>query len=685
MSKFIPFPMYADKAAVDISHLFADEKPAGKHGFLTVQGDRFVFEDGTPVRFWGTNLNSGAAFPEKPYAEKLAKRLAAFGCNIVRLHQIDADWATPNIYQFRKGKRLSDTKTYDPESFDRMDYLIYCLKKEGIYVYLDMLTYRKFKEEDGVRNAVALGNNASPYCQFDPTLIELQKGYMRALWLHHNPYTGLDYKDDPVFVLSDVVNESCLFGCFDQTITVEPYATEFRGLFADWCKEKGYTVDAFTIDLGDRTVLELNEFKTELTEKFYGSMIEYMRSLGVRIPITGPNYTWLYLQTRAAQHVGDFMDNHPNIYGHTNWAPDDGRYFRHLSLHEQPDWGMKMNTRHRRFGKPFFTSEWDLTFPSKYRAESTILFASVGMLQNWSGNTIHTYAYSSLLDNVHLVGKEVNSQAIGGVGYREGMFSTWNDPAKFGMFYYGSIITRRGDVSPAKNKLTVRVDELEIDRIYVPGGITSLKKPAFDVAAEMSQIGTDYYGEFEDTVPDDKCLVDLSKGEVASDTGELYRSWEKRYGYVDTPMTKSVYGLLAQNGEIVIKGMKVKCDSEYATIALTSLNNDLDLEHTDAMLLTAMGDAQNTDMKVAPAPEGKDVGMGKGPVYQLLDYGKPPIVCEVIEAEISIKTDRRNLVCWSVNAEGFFAGRVPVAYEDGYAKIKIGESFPSVYYFIQAE
>ncbi|MBQ2827415.1 MAG: hypothetical protein IJF13_09325, partial [Clostridia bacterium] len=138
MKKYIPFPAYPDLAPLDISYIFEDEKPAGKHGFLTVNGDEFCFEDGTSVRFWGTNLNGGANFPEKPYAEKLAKRLAAYGCNIVRLHQMDSEWATPNIYQFTKGRRMKDTTTYDPESFDRLDYLIYCLKKEGIYVYLDM-------------------------------------------------------------------------------------------------------------------------------------------------------------------------------------------------------------------------------------------------------------------------------------------------------------------------------------------------------------------------------------------------------------------------------------------------------------------------------------------------------------------------------------------------------------------
>ena len=49
MPSYIPFPAYADFAPIDISYLFEREKPAGKHGFLTVQGDRFVFEGFLPT------------------------------------------------------------------------------------------------------------------------------------------------------------------------------------------------------------------------------------------------------------------------------------------------------------------------------------------------------------------------------------------------------------------------------------------------------------------------------------------------------------------------------------------------------------------------------------------------------------------------------------------------------------
>ena len=45
---------------VDLSFLNAPEKPAGKRGFLKVVDDKLVFEDGTPARFWGTNLGAAA-------------------------------------------------------------------------------------------------------------------------------------------------------------------------------------------------------------------------------------------------------------------------------------------------------------------------------------------------------------------------------------------------------------------------------------------------------------------------------------------------------------------------------------------------------------------------------------------------------------------------------------------------
>ena len=164
MSRYIPMPAYYDDMPVDISFVFEDEKPAGKHGFLKAVGEDFRFEDGTLGRFWGVNINGGANFPEHDYAEKFARRLAMTGCNLVRFHQLDSEWDTPNIYAFTKGKRVTSTERLDPVSMDRLDYLVHCLKQEGIYVMLDMLSYAHYKEEDDVVDYEILPDLAVPWC-----------------------------------------------------------------------------------------------------------------------------------------------------------------------------------------------------------------------------------------------------------------------------------------------------------------------------------------------------------------------------------------------------------------------------------------------------------------------------------------------------------------------------------------
>jgi hypothetical protein len=151
-TKWVPFTLsWDDHLPVDISFVFEHEKPAGKHGFLTVQGDRFVFEDGTDGRFWGTNFNSGANFPPHEYSEMVARRLAKFGVNIMRTHQMDSEWATPNIFTRNRAMPKDNTRSLDTDCMDRLDYLFSCLKQEGVYVYLDLLTYRQFLPGDAVK------------------------------------------------------------------------------------------------------------------------------------------------------------------------------------------------------------------------------------------------------------------------------------------------------------------------------------------------------------------------------------------------------------------------------------------------------------------------------------------------------------------------------------------------------
>ena len=664
MTRYIPFPAYYDDMPIDISFVFRTEKPAGKHGFIKVAGNHLAFEDGMPARFWGVNFNGGACFPEFDYSEKVAKRLAKTGINLVRFHQLDAEWNTPNIFSFSKGERIGSTLNLHPESMKRLDYLIKCLKDQGIYVYLDMNTYRNFKSGDGVEKSYELSDAAEPYCYYNRHLIDLQKKFMYDIWNHENPYTGLSYKDDPVIVMSEIINERDFWG--RGHLQIEPYVSEFRELFRTWCRKNGKPIDADAVtDLNDNTVAELVEFKVQVQADFYREMYDYMRSIGVRIPICGTNWVVNGALVKSNQIINDFMDSHIYYYD-WSWGEQTKRVFNKAITHE-PVYGMENGTAMRALDRPLFVSEWDMPWPNEFRAESSILFAAVGALQGWDGFAIHTYAYGTRLKYMNILGKEVSSNSIGGVPYREGIFTTWNDPAKYGLFYHAALITRRQDVKEADMSYAVRITDL----MKRAKGIPALKGAAeytrtgicFD-DVESGQSRADRIFEM------DESIVDLNRGEIISETGELYRSWEKNYGMIDTERTKVAYGFLGKNGEIRMNGMSVKAETDFAVIALSSLT-DVGIDASDNMLLTTVGRAQNTDARF----EGN----------QMYEFGKAPIQVEVIRAEVKIKTERKDLNCWAVNAEGFFVGKVPARFEDGFLVLPLGETMPSIYYLIQAE
>lgn len=646
MANYIPYPFFHDDVPVDISFVFEDEKPAGKHGFLKVQGREFVFEDGTPVKFWGTNFNGAGCFPEKEYARALARRLSKLGLNLVRFHQLDSQWHTPNLFAFTKGKRQTGSEL-DPMSIDRLDYLIACLKEEGIYCYMDMFTYRKFRGEEGVENASALGDGAKPYCVYSQRLIELQKDLCRRLWTHVNPYTGLAYCDDPVFVLAEIVNEGDLFSP-GQDVCEEPYRTEFVNELDRWLKEQGDHRCATDFNLLDYKDPKLIEFRGQLQEKYYITMMDCMRECGVKIPITGTNWLRSPRSTKT-QLVTDFQDNHVYFYD-WKWGEFTKRC-QNLAITQKEDSFLSANLLMSVADRPTYISEWDMPWPNEYRAESPIYAAAYGMLQNWSGFAIHTYSYSARLERMNMLGKEISAEKIGDTPYRQGIFSAWNDPAKFGLFYHAALITRRGDVAKS-NAVNV---------------IHPLSETENDWAAAHNLV--ERSATVVDFEPGENAVAD-SNMEVRSDTGELYINRRTNYGTVDTPMTKCAYGFLLKNGKQELSGVTVESHTDFAVIALSSLTED-DICHSDNILLTTVGRAKNTDSRF------------NGDL--MLDIGKPPVLIESIEATISINTTVSGLRVWAISAEGYYIGTVPATYENDKFTFTVGQKSQSMYYLIVKE
>ena len=212
-------------------------RPAGKHGFVRAHDGHFVTDAGR-IRFWATNFCFEACFPAKPDAEKVAARLARFGINCVRMHHMD----NHSIW----GKSPNKT-IIDPEKLDRLDYLIYQLKRHGVYVNINLHVSRWLGDKEGFPHRDQRPNYDKGVGNFEPRMIELQRKYARDLLTHVNPYTGTAYIAEPAVAFVEISNEDALFavwGWGQLDSLPDPYATTFRGLWNAWLHRKHKTTEA---------------------------------------------------------------------------------------------------------------------------------------------------------------------------------------------------------------------------------------------------------------------------------------------------------------------------------------------------------------------------------------------------------------------------------------------------------
>ncbi len=668
MSKWIPTPAYYDFMPVDISFVFEDEKPAGKFGFLKREGNHFCFENGRKVKFWGVCLAGAANFPEHDYAEKLARRLAQSGINCVRMHWMDTQFDTPNIFAFTKGKRVYTTRKLDENSLDRMDYLIYALKKQGIYIYLDNLTFRKFKEGDGVVDSDKLADAAKPYVIFDPHMRMLQKEYMTQLWTHHNPYTGLAPKDDPAIVLTEIINETDIFAQHKKKWYHSPYYDKmFKDMFAEWLKKNNIEYDCENVDFekNDKVILD---FKLDVTREYYEDMTAHLRKIGVKIPITGTTWSRNKAIQLAAHKDMDFTDAHHYYY---DWRfTTDPNMIASLQINGNESvlsgLGVLRDSVH-----PYFVSEWDMPWPNDFRAESPIYYAAVSGLQDWDGIALFGYAHGSRLDRINIIRSEFSTDIIAGLPFEAGVLSSCNDPAKFGLFYHAALIVRRGDIQPADKLVGVKLND------YAKVNFT-----AYRSGLEISRMASVLDGAGEekcDTVIDETEKIEREDANViAADNNQHRRYLRQKVGVVDTPRTKVIYGTLAKPHNEGARmqtvantdGFSVACRNDFGVFALSSLTDE-PTETSDNMLLSAIGRARNTDM----------VGFGD----EMRSFGHAPISSEVLEASVKIRTDRTDLKVWGVNPEGYYVGQKKAEFKDGYMTFTVGDKFNAIYYLIVAE
>ncbi|HEX2950198.1 MAG TPA: carbohydrate binding domain-containing protein, partial [Armatimonadota bacterium] len=230
-----PFVLPWDDATsgiTNVSGLFSH--PSGKDGFLIVKNGHF-FAGNNRVRLFGVNVCFGSCFPSHEEAEKVAARMAKFGINCVRFHQMD-NQVTPN------GIFAKDKVALDPEQLEKLDYFIAQLKKNGIYADLNLHVTRLYPD---LPTATSRGDKGVD--NFHPRMIEWQKTYAHDLLTHMNPYTNHRYTDEPAIAFVEISNENSLsrsWGNGDLDGLPGLYADELNRQWHSWLRKRYPTIDA---------------------------------------------------------------------------------------------------------------------------------------------------------------------------------------------------------------------------------------------------------------------------------------------------------------------------------------------------------------------------------------------------------------------------------------------------------
>ncbi len=396
------------------------DPPAGKHGFVKVKDGHFYFEDGVRAKFWGTNLCFNACFLSKEQAEIIADRLAFFGFNAVRLHHMDFYFEPQGIFedinpasndpQSKKTTKLSEAQ------LSRLDYLIYQLKKHGIYVDMNLLVSRHFTTADGVIDADKLDMAAKPVSMFDPKLIELQKRYAEDLFTHYNPYTKLRYCDDPVIALIEITNENSIFDYWYSNKLNGPfiglkegsipnyYVKELDKKWDRWIQQK-YQAEThalrpilkFATTYPKERIEDAKNFYTDLQHNYFDDIIEFLKhKINIKVPIAGMG-GYSGKNDLVSLSSCDFIDthaywDHPR-FPNRSWDEKNFRIHNNSMLSDN-NLGIigEIENSFPNNNKPYTVTEWNHCYPNQYAYETPVLLAAYATKNNWDALFQFTFA-----------------------------------------------------------------------------------------------------------------------------------------------------------------------------------------------------------------------------------------------------------------------------------------------------
>jgi hypothetical protein len=626
----------ATSSPADVS--FLHDAPAGKDGYIRVQGGHFVKPNGQRIRFWGVHLTDWSPgsieLPAKEDTPMWARTLARYGVNIVRLHFVDK-WAPTGITDGSK----NDTRSFDAQQLDRLDFLVSELKKNGIYMDLNLNVGRYYKEGDGVADAAQVNRNwVKSLSLYDKRIVELEKEYTLNLLTHVNPYTKTEYRKEPAIAIVEILNENGIGQGY--TPPTRFYADELDGLYNTWLKanltaeqlqklreQAGVQGDALIPRLAGnaRATAPKDRYETEvrffmdLENNFYQDMKTYLRDQGVKQPLIGTadhghsGPPWVMLTSLSKLDILD---------GHIYWNSYVG--VGNAPMVNDPLHSTVVQLSRTAFaGKPYTVSETNHPFPNEYAGEGIPILAAYAGFQDWDMVIMYTFEPKKDPAWKPYVGDP---------------FDISHDPVRMTEMAAGALMFLRGDVKPARQTVERTYSRAQVlDAGLLPGGLRAGSEqpyftPGFPLALPLEH-GV-RIKSFDG--PPTAQLTASGANPIVSDTKEL--SWytsDAKTGLVtvETDRAQALIGFIKANQK-TLKNLGAEITNNFATILLTSMD-DKPLARADKMLLNAASRVANTGQTWNDARSGTGRG-GQGHSPTLIEPVAGTVTLRNIEGAKSV-------------------------------------------------
>lgn len=623
-------------SALDFSSL-VEEGPAGKHGFVTVNKDgQLAFADNPakPVRFFCCAEPMEYWTPTtKPELAEYARQAKLAGYNCFRTHFLDL--------MLMIGTK--DDFVVSPEQMDRWDYYSAELKKQGIYLLLDVTTSWATYYASPVKGASwsPAGRAVNLYGKmyWDPAARAHWEKAVHLILEHVNPYTGMALKDEPQVVSMQLRNEAALHFLLRYENKDKSQETGLIGPFREWLATRYGTVEklnaawktsytAFSeipfssLDGVSPPTADLQRFLTDAEGNLWDWMVGVMHGIGVRNLMhdynAGNEFAFDLTRSRLPLVDTHSYHDHPTSY------VSAGSTMTNQSAVGQGFPYVTWTNEVRQLDRPFIVSEWGSPYWNQWRYEAGLGMPAYGAFQDWQ-----------LLDHAH---EPIKIKAE--VSIRP--FKIGFDPPGRLSERMSALLFARGDVSPSRHTVAVQLDPDAIftrlgGQGYFPPAIrrlTFLVKEGIQIvdyppmlpgapvkadatlrAASKSagyvwadDPGTVAFGAADKATPVDQAAMadalrkrgllppgnktDPAAGVFQSDTGELTLSMKTKTMLVDTPRSQAA-ALPEGSAEARLKDVTILNQGESGCFFVSALDAQ-PLEKSRRVLILAVGDAVNT-------------------------------------------------------------------------------------------